>query len=107
MTRRPKFSLVFAPETVQHMDAIEAKHHRTIERTIDQQLQYTPERTTQNRKALEEPGPHGATWELRFGQQNRFRVFYEVDGTTSEVHVLAIGVKERDRLFIGGKEYTA
>ena len=107
MARRPKFVVVFAPETVDHMDAIEAKHHGMIERTIDQQLQYTPERSTRNRKSLDEPGPQGATWELRFGPQNRFRVFYEVDGSASEVHVLAIGVKERDRLFIGGKEYTA
>ena len=106
MARRPQFALVFAPETVAHMDAIERRHHGLIERTIDEQLQYTPEKTTRNRKPLEEPGPYGASWELRFGPQNRFRVFYEVDAAVREVHVLAIGVKERNRLFVGGKEYT-
>src|SRR3990170_4727460 len=106
MAGRRKFALVFAPETVEHLDAIERKYHGFIERTIDQQLQYTPEKATRNRKPLGEPGPSGATWELRLGPQNRFRVFYEVVTAAAEVHVLAIGVKERERLFIGGKEYT-
>ena len=35
---------------------------------------------------------------------NRFRVFYDIDMETRRVYILAIGVKERDRLFIGGKE---
>jgi hypothetical protein len=106
MGRAPKFVLVFAPETVRHLDAIESKYHDLIERTINQQLQHTPERETRNRKPLDDLGPHGATWELRFGPQNRFRIFYEVDAAAREVGVLAIGVKERNRLFIGGKEYT-
>jgi hypothetical protein len=89
------------------MDAIEPKYHGLIERKIDEQLVHTPERATRQRKPLEEPGPSGATWELRFGPQNRFRVFYETDAAAWEVHVLAIGVKVRERLFIGGKEYTS
>jgi hypothetical protein len=106
MARRRTFALVFAPETVDHLDAIERKYHGMIQRTIDDQLQYTPERVTRNRKPLDEPGPLGATWELRLGPSNRFRVFYEVDSDAVEVHVLAIGVKERDQLLIGGKDYS-
>jgi hypothetical protein len=106
MVRRRQFALVFAPETVEHLDAIERKHHGVIQRTIDEQLQYTPKRVTRNRKPLDEPGPFGATWELRFGPSNCFRVFYEVDSDAVEVQVLAIGVKERDQLFIGGKKYS-
>jgi mRNA-degrading endonuclease RelE of RelBE toxin-antitoxin system len=33
-----------------------------------------------------------------------FRVFYEIAREKREVYILAIGVKERDRLFIGGEE---
>ena len=102
-----KFQLIFAPETVAHMDAIDAKHHSLIERTIDQQLAYTPEKPTRHRKPLVEPGPFGATWELRLGPQNKFRVFYQVDSDAVEVHVLAIGVKEREKLFIGPKVYPS
>jgi mRNA-degrading endonuclease RelE of RelBE toxin-antitoxin system len=104
MPRRPKFELVFAPEIVEHLDAIERGFHRLIQTTIDEQLTYTPERETRNRKPVEQPSPFGATWELRFGPDNGFRVFYEVDNDEHTVQVLAIGVKERNRLFIGGEE---
>ena len=50
------------------------------------------------------PSSLGATWELRFGPDNRFRVFYRVERQAQEVHVLAIGVKRGNRLFIGGTE---
>jgi len=39
--------------------------------------------------------PFGATWELRFGSQNRFRIFYEIDSEALAVWVLAVGVKEK------------
>lgn len=48
--------------------------------------------------------PNEAEWELCFGPDNRFRVFYDIDMTAHEVHILAIGEKERNRLMIGGKE---
>jgi mRNA-degrading endonuclease RelE of RelBE toxin-antitoxin system len=105
MPPKRRFDLVYAAETLDHLHAIERKYHRLIERTIDQQLRYTPEQATRNRKPLQEPGPLGATWELRFGLNNRFRVFYEVKTETQTVEILAIGVKERDRLLIGREEY--
>jgi mRNA-degrading endonuclease RelE of RelBE toxin-antitoxin system len=104
MPRRPKFALIFAPETLDHLDAIERKHHRLIQRTLDEQLSSTPEKETRNRKPMEQPTPFEATWELRFGPKNRFRAFYEVHAEDKIVKVLAIGVKEGNRLFIGGKE---
>jgi mRNA-degrading endonuclease RelE of RelBE toxin-antitoxin system len=105
MPRRPKFALIFAPEAIGHLDAIDRKYHRLIRRTIDEQLMYTPTNETRNRKPLEQPAPFEATWELRFGPNNRFRVFYEVDPEENTVSVLAIGVKEGNRLFIGGEEF--
>lgn len=99
------FELVYAAQTLDHLDAIERKYHRLIEKTIAQQLRYTPERATRNRKPLEQPGPLGATWELRFGPDNRFRVFYEINAGEQTVEILAIGVKERDRLLVGREEY--
>src|SRR5688572_29909735 len=102
MVKSRKYTLVFAPETVEHILAIDRKHHPLIRRTTDEQLQFTPLRETRNRKPLDQPGPFGATWELRFGPQNRFRVFYEVAAADWEVHVLAIGEKVRETLFFGG-----
>ncbi|HSB72642.1 MAG TPA: addiction module toxin RelE [Candidatus Methylomirabilis sp.] len=97
--------LVYAPEAFDHLDAIERKYHRLIEKTIARQLRYTPEEVTRNRKPLEQPGPFGATWELRFGPRNRFRVLYEVNPRVQTVEILAIGVKEGNRLLIGREEY--
>jgi hypothetical protein len=70
----------------------------------DEQLSYMPERETRNRKPLERLTSFGATWELRFGANNRFRVFYEVNAAEQIVEILAIGVKEGNRLLVGGKE---
>jgi len=104
MVNRPQFTLAFAPETIDHLDTIERKYHNLIAKTIDEQLSFTPEQETRNRKLLERPTFFGATWELRFGMNNRFRVFYEVDLIEQVVQVLAIGEKEGNRLFIGGME---
>ena len=41
-----------------------------------------------------------------FGPNNRFRVFFEVDREEMRVLILAVAVKERNRLFIGGEEFT-
>jgi mRNA-degrading endonuclease RelE of RelBE toxin-antitoxin system len=105
MPRRARFTLVFASEAVEHLDAIEAKHHGAIQRAIDEQLSHTPDVPTRNRKPLEQPAPFSAAWELRCGLQNKFRVFYQIDHEDGTVLILAIGVKDRDRLIVGGKEF--
>ena len=43
-------------------------------------------------------------WELRFGPENRFRVFYAVSHERQEVQMLAIETKQRNRLLIGRQE---
>jgi mRNA-degrading endonuclease RelE of RelBE toxin-antitoxin system len=104
MRRRPRFELIFALETVEHLDVIERKYHSLIEKTLDEQLGFTPDRETRNRKLLDQPAPFDATWELRFGPNNRFRVFYEIDTEEKVVWILAIGLKEGNRLIIGREE---
>jgi mRNA-degrading endonuclease RelE of RelBE toxin-antitoxin system len=105
MARRSIFTISYAPETYKHLDWIQLKYHRLVETKIEEQLSYTPATETRNRKPLEEPASFGATWELRFGPKNSFRVFYDVDHEQKAVSVLAIGVKEGNQLFIGGEEF--
>jgi mRNA-degrading endonuclease RelE of RelBE toxin-antitoxin system len=105
MPQRRRFELNFPPAIIGHLDAIERKFHRLIQKMLDEQLTHLPERETRNRKLLQQPSPFGATWELRFGPNNRFRVFYEVDNIERTVLLLAVGVKERNRLCIGGEEF--
>lgn len=104
MARKPGFALVYAPEVKAHLKFIEAKHHGLIRRTIEQQLRFEPRTPTRNRKQLEMPIDSPERWELRFGPNNRFRVFYRVDDRNSEVRVLAIGLKLGNSLFIGPDE---
>jgi mRNA-degrading endonuclease RelE of RelBE toxin-antitoxin system len=102
---RPKgYTLIYAPAVREHLAAIEPKHYTLIRETIEEQLRHEPTVETRNRKPLRRPVESGAAWELRFGPDNRFRVFYAVDEEGREARVLAIGVKDRDRLFIAGEE---
>jgi hypothetical protein len=107
MAKRSKFTLSFAPESLEHLDLVDSKYHGLLRRTINEQLTHTPTKETRNRKPLDQPAPFGASWELRCGPNNRFRFFYEVDSAAQEVQVLAIGVKDRNRLLIGGEEYES
>ncbi len=65
---------------------------------IEEQLSNEPLIETRNRKRLR-PNPL-APWELRVGN---VRVFYDVEEPT-KVTILAIGTKDRNRLYIEGKE---
>ena len=104
MARRSTFTISYAPETYKHLDWIDLKYYRLVATTVKEQLSHTPAKETRNRKPLEEPASFGATWELRFGPKNSFRVFYDVNHEEKTVSVLAIGVKEGNRLFIGGEK---
>src|SRR5437588_2286939 len=104
MAKKQPFDLIYDLEVRGHLDAIETKYHSLIRNAIEEQLRFEPATPTRNRKQLERPIDLGARWELRFGPDNRFRVFYRVDDTEHQVRILAIGVKERNRLFLGGEE---
>ena len=105
MAKKQPFALVYAAETRQHLRSIETKHHALIQSEIEVQLLFQPDVETRNRKPLLRPVAFGAEWELRLGPDNRFRVFYQVKSDTRSVLVLAIGIKERNRLRIGGEEF--
>jgi len=101
-----RFALIFAPEVVLDLRAVERKCRSFLRREIAAKLKSNPQVETRNRKALVDlPEPYAAQWELRLGPKNRFRVFYEVDAEALVVTVLAIGVKDRDVLRIGREEY--
>jgi len=104
MTPKRRFELVYAPEVKQHLRAIGRKYYALIRREIEARLQFEPDVETKNRKPLKRPVAFEAEWEIRFEPTNRFRVFYEVDRERGEVYVLAIGVKQRSQLFVGGEE---
>ena len=103
MTKRHKFTLIYSPITRAHLRMIDRKYYSLIRATIEKNLQFEPDIETTNRKPLKRQVAFEAEWELRFGPGNRFRVFYDIDITSHEVYILAIGEKDRNRLLIGGK----
>lgn len=64
------------------------------------QLAHQPRLRTRNRKPME--ANPVASWELRIG---RLRVYYEVSDTPEAVvTVRAVGLKDRNRVYIAGEE---
>src|SRR5260370_41277306 len=105
MAKKRPFTLGYADEVKDHLRAVEAKYHSVIQTGIETQLLHEPYIETRNRKPLKPPIIFGADWELRLGPDNRFRVFYQVNPESRDVRVLAVGVKDRSRLYFGGKEF--
>jgi mRNA-degrading endonuclease RelE of RelBE toxin-antitoxin system len=104
MPRRQAYTLAFASEVTKHLRAIDTKYHALIREKISEQLRFAPTTETTNRKPLRRPPRFGATWEIRFGPDNRFRVLYDIDPEARVVQIMAIGEKQRERPFIGGEE---
>jgi len=94
------YTVEFAKSVEAHFRALTARERSTVLGAIERQLLREPLKETRHRKPLR-PNPV-APWELRVGQ---LRVFYEVTGTEGGVvRILAVGLKRRNVLMIGGKE---
>ena len=100
----PSYAIIYADDTLLHLAAIERRYHSLIRRTIEEQLRHEPEVRTRNRKPLVKPSRFGQAWELRFGPENMFCVFYRTDPEVAQVRVLVIAVKIGGQLRIGGKD---
>jgi mRNA-degrading endonuclease RelE of RelBE toxin-antitoxin system len=98
-------TLIYDIEVRRHLARIDRKFHSLIREKIEQLLSDEPDRETRNRKPLSRPSALGTAWELRFGPDNRVRVFYRTNQELRQVYILAIGVKGRSRLVIGGQEF--
>ena len=104
MPKQKRFELIYPPIIKQHLKFIETKYYSLIRESLETQLQFEPDVETRNRKPLKRPVVFGAKWEIRFGADNRFRVFYRIDYENQQVVMMAIGEKIGNRLMIGGEE---
>ncbi|MCB0112841.1 MAG: hypothetical protein KDD84_02070 [Caldilineaceae bacterium] len=98
-----EYEIIYAPQFRRHLRWIERKYYTSIQSTIAEQLPFEPTVETRNRKPLSATD-FDADWEIRFGPDNRFRVFYAVDQHEAVVYVYAIGIKVGSRLLIDGQE---
>lgn len=99
------FELIYDTDVRQHLAAIDRKYHSLIRETIEEQLSYEPVIESRNRKPLVRPTDINAAWELRFGPNNQFQVFYRADESAQQVYILAIGMKVRNQLLVGGEKF--
>ena len=96
------YQIEFAKSVKAHLEVLRARQRSTVVDAIERQLTNEPSKETRNRKPLR-PNPV-APWELRAGE---LRVFYEVsEGPPAQVQILAVGIKVRETLRIGGQEIT-
>lgn len=97
-----RYQIQYSPEAEGHFRALTARQQALILDTVDVQLVYHPTVETRNRKPMR-PNPI-APWELRIG---KLRVYYDVEETPEPVvHVLAIGIKERNKIRVGREVIT-
>jgi len=89
-----------APEIYDHLVRFSKRDQSLILDALPRQLGHQPTVTTRNRKRL--VANPIAPWELRVG---RYRVYFEVQEKPERVvTILAIGVKVREKVMIGGVE---
>lgn len=104
MSPQQPFSIIYAPITRGHLRFFDRKYYSLIQQTIYERLSYEPLEENRNRKPLKRVVFQEATWELRFGPENTFRAYYDVKLQQREVHILALGIKLRDKVYIGEEE---
>ena len=94
------YVIEYSPDAVEHLEALKAREQAIVVDALDEQLTYQPTIETRNRKPMR-PNPV-APWELRVGVM---RVYYDVaEEPEQTVFIRAIGVKRRNRVWIGGEE---
>ena len=94
------YSIEYAPETAEHLRALTARQRATVLDMVERQLLHQPTVLTRSRKRMR-TNPL-AVWELRTAER---RVYYDVvEVSRRTVIVRAVGVKERDRVRIGGRQ---
>ena len=93
------YEIRWSPDARDHLRLLAAHQRALVLDSVERHLREQPEDPTQKRKQLAE-NPL-ATWELRLGD---VRVFYDVARKENTVDVVAVGVKEHNRLRIGGEE---
>ena len=90
----------FSPEADDHIASLKAHERARLLDAIARQLAHQPTIQTRHRKPLR-PNPV-AQYRLRIGE---LRVYYDVQEAPENVVVVkAVGVKVRDRIYVGGKE---
>ena len=98
--KQPGYRIEYAAEAEEHLNALSARDATTVLDTVPRQLGHEPTVRTRNRKPLE-TNPV-APWELRIGH---LQEYFDVEEEPERVvKIRAVGLKDRNRVRIGGEE---
>ncbi|MGD0310026.1 MAG: type II toxin-antitoxin system RelE/ParE family toxin [Acidobacteriota bacterium] len=92
-----KYRIEYSRDAVEHLRLLTTREQRLVLDRADRMLAHDPAVETRNRKPMR-PNPL-APWELRIGS---IRVYYDIEEEPEcIVVILAVGIKERNRVRIG------
>mgnify|MGYP001588091135 CR=1 FL=1 len=97
--KKKPYRIDYSPEAMDHLEGLTARQSTAVLDTVLRQLSHQPTTATRNRKLLR--ANDLAPWELRIGD---LRVYYEVMEPKRVVLIKGVGVKDRQRVTIGGEE---
>jgi mRNA-degrading endonuclease RelE of RelBE toxin-antitoxin system len=96
------YTIEYSEDAIGHIRKLPAHLRATTMDRLEEQLTQQPAVPVRNRKPMDpEKKLYVAPWELRLGN---VRVYYAVEDEANKVVVVAVGIKEREKLLIGGKE---
>jgi len=93
------YAITFGKSAYRHLEAFRRFDRNKILDGIKEQLTFKPQEKTRNKKFLRE-NPL-ADWELRI---DSYRIFYDIDESKQTVRILAIGIKDHEKIIIDGEE---
>src|SRR6266481_8264500 len=94
------YEVVFSDNAREHLRALATAQRKTVLEQIEAQLMHEPIVQTKNRKPMRS-NPL-ASWELRIGD---LRVYYDIqEDPQQRVMIVAVGIKDHNRILIGGEE---
>lgn len=98
--KNPRYRIDYTVSCVEHLRRLSARDRAIVVDAVEERLSFEPTVETRNRKRME-GNSLDADFELRVGV---LRVYYGVEEDARVVNVLALGLKSRHRVIIGGEE---
>jgi mRNA-degrading endonuclease RelE of RelBE toxin-antitoxin system len=92
----------YSRDAIEHIRKLPVDRRAAVMDELEERLAHEPTVSARNRKPMDpDKKLYVAPWELRLGD---VRVYYAVEEAPKKVIVVAVGIKEREKVFIGGKE---
>lgn len=99
--KKQSYRIEFSPEADDQLAALNARDRATILDSVHEQLRHQPRTETRHRGPLR-PNPVA---QFRLRVAGNWRVYYDVaESPKALVLVKSVGYKDRDRVYVGGKE---